>query len=101
MIPDVLLSDETEQLYFPENYAKAWRRLNIHSLHDLSSREWKTLSEKLIHIHAKAYNWQPESEKLQKQLAATLKETGAQEARLKIKALVNQLDFVQQGVVLG
>jgi hypothetical protein len=34
-------------------------------------------------------------------LTATLKEAGAQEARLKIKALVNQLDFVQQGIVLG
>ncbi len=91
---------EAEQLYFGENYARAWRRLNIHSLHDLSSREWQTLAEKLIHVHAKAYDWQPEPKQLQKQLAATLKETGAREARLKIKALVNQLDFVQQGVVL-
>ncbi|MCI5121600.1 MAG: hypothetical protein D3908_10505 [Candidatus Electrothrix sp. AUS4] len=92
---------ETEQPYFAEDYAKAWRRLNIHDLHDLSSREWQTLAEKLIHVHAKAYNWQPESGQLQEQLAATLKETGAREARLKIKALVNQLDFVQQGIVLG
>jgi hypothetical protein len=92
---------ETEQPYFAENYAKAWRRLNIHDLHGLSSREWQTLAEKLIHVHGKAYNWQPEPKQVQKQLAATLKETGAQEARLKIKALVNQLDFVQQGIVLG
>lgn len=92
---------EAEQPYFAENYAKAWRRLNIHDLHDLSSREWQTLAEKLIHVHAKAYNWQPKPGELQEQLTATLKETGAQEARLKIKALVNQLDFVQQGVVLG
>ncbi|MCI5211823.1 MAG: hypothetical protein D3910_24285, partial [Candidatus Electrothrix sp. ATG2] len=86
---------------FCGNYAKAWRRLNIHDLHGLSAREWQTLAEKLIHVHGKAYNWQPEPKELQKQLAATLKETGAQEARLKIKALVNQLDFVQQGIVLG
>ncbi len=90
-----------EQPYFAENYAKAWRRLNIHNLHDLSSREWQTLAEKLIHLHAKAYDWQPEPKELQKQLAATLKETGAREARLKIKALVNQLDFVHQEIVLG
>ena len=92
---------ETEQLYFPENYAKAWRRVNIHNLQDLSDREWQTLAEKLIHVHGKAYDWQPEPGRLQKPLAATLKEMGAREARLKIKALVNQLDFVQQGVVLG
>lgn len=90
---------EVEQLYFGENYARAWRRLNIHNLQDLSSREWQTLAEKLIHLHSKAYNWQPEPEQLEEQLAATLKETGAREARLKIKALVNQLDFVQQGIV--
>ena len=91
---------ETEQPYFAENYAKAWRRLNIHDLQDLSAREWQTLAEKLIHVHGKAYDWQPESKELQKQLAAVLKETGAREARLKIKALVNQLDFVQQEIVL-
>jgi hypothetical protein len=92
--------EEVEQLYFGDNYARAWRRLNIYNLQDLSAREWQTLAEKLIHVHGKAYDWQPEPKKLQKQLAATLKETGAREARLKIKALVNQLDFVQQGVVL-
>lgn len=92
---------ETEQPYFAENYAKAWNRLKIYDLHDLSSKEWQTLAEKLIHLHAKAYGWQPEPKALQKQLAVTLKETGAREARLKIKALVNQLDFVHQGIVLG
>ncbi|MCI5138016.1 MAG: hypothetical protein D3922_06290, partial [Candidatus Electrothrix sp. AR1] len=90
-----------EQPYFAENYAKAWRRLNIHDLHDMSSREWQTLAEKLIHVHAKAYDWQPETRQLQEQLAATLKETGSREARLKIKGLVNQLDFVHQELVLG
>ncbi|XCN71078.1 MAG: hypothetical protein Q3M24_12185 [Candidatus Electrothrix aestuarii] len=34
-------------------------------------------------------------------MTATLKETGAQEARLKIKALVNQLDFVHRGLCWG
>lgn len=92
---------ETEQPYFAENYARAWRRLNIHNLHDLSSLEWQALAEKLIYVHGKAYAWQAEPKQLQRQLAATLKETGLREARLKIKALVNQLDFVQQGVVLG
>ncbi|MCW5213434.1 DUF2791 family P-loop domain-containing protein [Desulfobulbus sp. TB] len=92
---------EVEQLYFGENYARAWRRLNIHNLQDLSAREWQTLAEKLIHVHAKAYDWQPEPKEVQKQLATTLKETGMREARLKIKALVNQLDFVEQGIVLG
>ncbi len=91
----------TEQPYFAENYAKAWNRLKIYDLHDLSSKEWQALAEKLIHLHAKAYDWQPEPKKLQKQLAATLKETGAREARLKIKGLVNQLDFVHQEIVLG
>jgi hypothetical protein len=92
---------ETEQPYFAENYAKAWNRLKIYDLHDLSSKEWQTLAQKLIHLHAKAYDWQPDPKQLQEQLAATLKETGMREARLKIKALVNQLDFIQQEIVLG
>ena len=91
----------TEQPYFAENYAKAWQYLNIHSLHDLLSQEWQTIAGKLIHLHAKAYNWQAEQGQLQKQLDATLKETGSREARLKIKALINQLDFVEQEIVLG
>jgi len=67
----------------------------------MSSREWQSLAEKLIHVHAKAYDWQPEPIQLQEQLAATLKETGSREARLKIKGLVNQLDFVHQEIVPG
>jgi hypothetical protein len=55
----------------------------------------------LIHLYAKAYDWQPEPRQLQEQLAATLSETGSREARLKIKALVNQLNFVHQEIVLG
>jgi hypothetical protein len=92
---------DKEQPYFAENYAKAWRRLNIHDLHDMSNREWQTLAEKLIHVHAKAYDWQPEPKQLQEQLTTTLKKTGSREARLKIKGLVNQLDFVHQEIVLG
>ena len=91
---------ETEQPYFAENYGKAWRRLNIYDLHDLSGREWQILAEQLIQLHAKAYSWQPNVKQVQKQLTATLKETGMREARLKIKALVNQLDFVEQDLIL-
>ncbi len=69
-------------------------------MHDLSSRKWQPLAEKLIHLHAKAYDWQPKPMQLQEQLAATLSETGLREARLKIKALTNQLNFIHQEILL-
>ena len=93
--------NERETLYFPKNYGRAWRRLTIHNLHGLSPKQWQALTEKMALFHAKAYGWQPPDNQLQGQLAKILTETAAQEPRLKIKALVDQLDFAHQEIVLN
>jgi hypothetical protein len=97
----VMTRNGKEMLYFPKNYGRAWRRLTIHDLYGLSSQKWQALAEKLIFFHAKAYGWQPPDTQLQEQLQKTLNETSAHEPRLKIKALVDQLDFVHQEIVLN
>lgn len=97
----VVTRNQKEMRYFPKNYGRAWRRLNIHDLKGLAPKEWRTLTEKLILFHAKAYGWQPPDNRLQEQLAGVLNETAADEPRLKIKALVDQLDFAYQEMVLN
>ena len=97
----VYLRNEQEFPYFEENYAELWRHLNIYRLHDLSSEEWKTLTEKLIQLHARTYNWKPSETKMQAKLAEILTKTGGREARLRIKTMVNQLDLTHQKVILG
>jgi hypothetical protein len=96
----VVMRRQKETRYFPKNYDHAWRRLNIHDLKGLAPKEWQTLAQKLIRFHAKAYGWQPPDNRLSEQLASVLTETAADEPRLKIKALVNQLDFAHQEMVL-
>lgn len=96
----VRVRNEIEIPYFDQNYAKAWRNLTIYRLHDLSHKEWKHLSEKLMFLHAKAYAWQPSETGVYDKMTNKLKETGDQEARFKLKALVEQLDIVHQKRVL-
>lgn len=96
----IVTRNEKDLPYFPENYAQAWRQLTIHDLNGLSANQWQSLSKKLILFHANAYGWQPPDHQLQSQLAQTLSETSTHEPRLKLKALVNQLDFVHQETVL-
>lgn len=95
----VVTRGETETPYFPQNYGQAWQRLNIYDLNGLSSKEWWALAEKLILFHGKAYGWQPQNNQLKAQLKQVIKETAAHEPRLKIKALVNQLDISHQQTV--
>ncbi len=97
----VATHNDQEVPYFPKDYGRAWRRLNIHDLHGLSSKQWHTLAEKLIRCHAAAYVWQPPEILLQEQMSQVLKETEEQEPRLKIKAMVNQLDIANQEMVLN
>ena len=97
----VYLRNEQEFPYFEKNYAKSWLHLNIYRLHDLSIREWKTMAEKLIHFHAKAYDWKPPEIEMREEMAEILAKKGDREARLKIKAMVNQLDLAHQKIVLG
>ncbi|MDM8524371.1 DUF2791 family P-loop domain-containing protein [Desulfococcaceae bacterium HSG8] len=90
-----------ESPYFERDYASAWDGLNVCRLHDLTPMEWKDLSKKLIEIHTRAYGWQPLEPKIRRRMARRLTETRTQEARLKFKALVDQLDLIHQGQVLS
>lgn len=97
----VRIRKEVEIPYFEQNYAEAWLDLTIYRLHDLTLNEWKDLSEKLITLHARAYGWQPPETRIREEMARRLSETRNQEARLKLKALVDQLDLIHQERVLG
>jgi hypothetical protein len=97
----VYVRKEQELRYFEENYADAWRNLNIYRLQDLSAEEWEILAEKLLYSYAKAYEWNPPETKIRREMAVSLAETGDRETRLRIKALVNQLDLAHQKIVLG
>lgn len=96
----VRIRKEVEVPYFDQNYAEAWRDLNIYRLHDLTLNEWKDLSEKLIILHSRAYGWQPPETRTREEMARRLSETRNQEARLKLKSLVDQLDLIHQEQIL-
>lgn len=94
------VQSQEEIPYFDKNYNAAWEKINIHNLQNLSSKEWKLLTKKLIFLHAGAYNWQPSATVLEKEMNRELSKYGSTEARLKLKLLVNHLDIVHQKQVL-
>jgi hypothetical protein len=87
--------------YFNKNYNKVWENINIHILHDLSSKEWEALVNKLIFIHGRAYRWKPPVALMQSQMNLALSRLPGGEARLKLKSLVNHLDLAQQSQVMN
>jgi hypothetical protein len=97
----VRIRGEMEIPYFERNYADGWRDLNVYRLHDLSKQEWRELSDKLIDLHARAYRWSPPEPRMREEMAGRLDELHNQETRLKLKALVDQLDLVQQENLTG
>ena len=97
----VYVKKEQEFPYFEKDYGVAWNQLNCHHLHDLGAKDWQNLIFRLIRLHAGAYNWEPSKNEIIETLVTVLKATAGQEARLKIKALVEQLDLAQQEMVLG
>ena len=97
----VVIKNEQEQPYFEKDYGELWNRLTCHNLHDLVAQDWHDLSKKLICLHAGAYAWEPSAQTISDITTAATKATVGQEARLKIKALVEHLDLVQQGIVLS
>jgi hypothetical protein len=96
----VRIRNEVEFRYFNQNYAESWGDLTVYRLHDLTLKEWKELSEKLIVLHARAYGWQPPETRTREEMADRLSKTRHQEARLKLKALVDQLDLIHQEQIL-
>lgn len=91
---------QEESPYFDKDYNAAWKKINIHYLHNLSSKEWKLLTKKLICLHAGAYNWHPSATVLEEEMNRELSKYGGTEARLKLKLLVNHLDIEHQTQVL-
>jgi len=91
---------EVELPYFDQNYAESWHDLIVYRLNDLTLKEWKDLSEKLIVLHARAYGWQPPATRASEEMDMRLSEIRNQEARLKLKALVDQLDLINQKQIL-
>ena len=87
---------EEEIPYFDRNYAEAWRTLTRFELEDLSQKDWETLSEMLILLHACAYRWQPPEAQARLALQTRLTEQPAHETRYKLKALVDELDLLYQ-----
>lgn len=87
--------------YFSKNYSKAWENINIHNLHDLSSKEWEALVNKLIFVHGAAYGWKPPVALMQSQMNLALSGLPGVEVRLKLKSLVNHLDLEQQSQVMN
>ncbi len=89
--------DEGEIPYFAKDYAVAWKGLTRYELQDLSPQEWKVLGDKLLRLHARAYQWQPPEATLRQALARRLAQTQGQETRYRLKALIDELDLAQQG----
>ncbi|RLB93887.1 MAG: hypothetical protein DRH26_02730 [Deltaproteobacteria bacterium] len=87
--------------YFSKNYSNAWKNVNIHTLHDLSSKEWEALVNKLIFVHGAAYGWNPPVALMESQMNLALSGLPGVEARLKFKSLVNHLDLEQQSQVMN
>jgi hypothetical protein len=91
-----LQEEDFEHPDFAQDYARAWRHLSRYDLHSLSTDEWWTLCEQLIGLHAAAYHWHPAPKQLMPRLKARHQAMRQQEARAILKALVDELDQVQQ-----
>lgn len=87
---------EDEASYFEHNYAEAWRDVTRYELEDFSRADWEELSEKLIHLYARAYGWPPPLEQARRALRARLAEHPGLETRYRLKALVDELDLMHQ-----
>jgi hypothetical protein len=81
---------------FERNYAEAWRHLNVHHLQGLSRAAWHDLGATLITLHAAAYHWPADHAHLLPALTARLQTLPLHDPRATFKALVDELDQVQQ-----
>ena len=81
---------------FERDYASAWRHLTVYHLRELSRAAWHDLCATLIALHAAAYHWSANYEQLLPVLTARLQTLPLQDPRTTLKALVDELDQVQQ-----
>lgn len=96
----VRIRNEEELPYFEKDYARAWMGLNRYLLRDLSAKEWQALIEKLMHLHATAYQWQPPEADVRREMARRLSHMQGQETRYRLKGLVDELDLAHQAQIL-
>jgi hypothetical protein len=83
---------------FERDYAYAWRHLDVYHLRGLSRAAWHDLCATLMALHAAAYHWAANQEQLLPCLIARLQTLPLQDPRMTLKALVDELDQVQQQV---
>jgi hypothetical protein len=69
--------------------------LSLLRLVDLSPAEWQMLAERLVTLHGRAYGWRP-GEEIPSLLQRRLLSMRGQETRPKLKALVDELDLLDQ-----
>jgi P-loop Domain of unknown function (DUF2791) len=81
---------------FDRNYAQAWQGLSVYYLRGLSRSAWQEICDKLTAMHAAAYGWPVDHERLLARLHARLQTLPLQDPRATLKALVDELDQVQQ-----
>jgi len=81
---------------FERNYAQAWRDLSVYHLRGLSLAAWQNLCGTLIVLHAAAYGWHADQEHLLALLTTRLTTLPLHDPRATLKALVDELDQVQQ-----
>ncbi len=95
--------DEEDYLlkYFDHDYARVWRDLSVYRLHGLSLAAWQALSDRLIDLHAAAYRWPADRNHLLPVLTGHLHTLPLDDNRATLKALVDELDHVQQQVFFG
>jgi bacteriophage exclusion system BrxC/D-like protein len=97
--PDFFQRLHEEEYHLPpfeRNYAETWRHLNVYHLQGLSRAAWHDLSATLIALHAAAYHWPADRVRLVPMLAARLQMLPLHDPRATLKALVDELDQVQQ-----
>ena len=90
---------DDEKEFFPKNYAKAWKDLNILRLSDFSSHGWESLLDRLIQLYSQAYQIDIPLQ-VMPSLQSLLGKLEAQETRFKLKVLVNKLDIETQQILL-
>lgn len=91
-----LQEEDYDLPYFDRNYAQAWRHLSVYQLRGLSRAAWQDLCTTLIGLHAAAYGWHADQEHLVPLLTTRLATLPLHDPRGTLKALVDELDQVQQ-----
>jgi len=91
-----LQEEDYDLPYFDRNYAHAWRDLSVYQLRGPSRAAWQELCHSLIGLHAAAYGWHADREHLAVLLTTRLATLPLHDPRSTLKALVDELDQVQQ-----